>query len=273
MIQHKYLRSVTSLLAMVGMLLLLTLNLTACSDSSTTPDEEPNATAPTLPAVERLTFDLSFFSDSSPAGKASGEHEHFLNAVLRAGVLGTVGAVILTPPVSAFSLALSETPVAEGDGSWVWSYTWTFGEEEVTVVLRGLPDGEQVMWTLGLREGDATEVTEWFYGPTTNNGQAGTWSLRDMNDPEHPVVGEVSWGLLENGVFLQLMGLAENNHGDILRFERHDSLSAIDYTRYEGNTEIHLRWDDDGSGSLTTPDYNGGEPACWDADLVDTVCP
>ena len=273
MINRHSLRSVTGLLALANILLLVTLNLAACSDTSTAPENDPATSAPVLPEAETLSFDFRFFTESDLPAKAAGDHDHFVNAYLRAVVLDAMGRLVLAAPVSAFSAALNTTPVPDEDGSWVWSYDWTDGQEVVTIVLRGLPDGEQVAWSLGLRPSGTDQVFEWFHGTTMDDGQTGHWSFRDLDDPEFPVVGEISWGLLGDGHFLQFLSLEEDSHGDTLRFEDRDPEYAILFTEGLNNQISHIRWNADGSGSLRVPDYNGGLQACWDTYQRNTVCP
>jgi len=273
MINRNSLRSVTGLLALANILLLLALNLAACGETGTAPENDLSATAPVLPEAERLNFDFRFFTESDLPAKADGQYDHFVNAYLRAVVLDAMGRLVLAAPVSAFSAALHTTPVADEDGSWVWSYDWTYGQEIATIVLRGQPDGGQVFWTLGLQPRGSDQVFTWFHGATTNEGRSGHWFFRDLDDPDLPVVGEISWGLLDGGTFLQFLSLEEDSHGDTLRFENRDPDFGILFTEGLGGQESHIRWHADGSGSLRVPDYNGGLPACWDAFQRNTVCP
>ncbi len=272
MINRHSLRSVVGTLALASILFLLALNLTACSDSTTDPVAEENTTAPTLPPADQLVFDFSFFAEPDAAVKADGTYDHFVNAYLRVVVLDAMAHLVLAAPVSAFSAAVNTVPQVEDDGSWVWTYDWIQGSDSVTIVLRGLPVDDTVHWSLGLRPRGSEVTYEWFYGETGSAGQSGLWSFRDLDEPGFPVSGEISWGSVDGGTFLQFHSLEEDSFGDILRFEDRAPDYSVVHTDGLSGISSFIRWNDNGEGSLRVPDYNEGLEACWDQYQQNTVC-
>jgi hypothetical protein len=256
--------------------LLALLPLAGCSDDDPT-GPEPTSRAPELPDPELLTFDFSFFAQAEglETAKAAGEYDNFVNAYLRAVLLDAMAHIVLAPPVSAFALALHTIPSRQDDGSWIWVYTWVNGDEEAQIRLRGLARDASVDWEMrvtALHEDPPLDRTLWFTGTTSDEGDAGAWTFYDVEDPEHPVSGEIAWGDEADGRFLRFTSHEPGEDGDTLTFHDDDPAYAIVYRDLSASNEWFIRWNEDRHGSLLVPDYNGGEEACWDPDLRNVEC-
>lgn len=274
MIHHKTspLRNGFGLIAIVVVLFLLTINLNGCSDSTTSPDTVSSEDPPVLPAAEQLQFDFSFFDNAPQLEKSRGEYDHFVNAYLRTVVLDVMAKLVLAAPVSAFSAAVHTVPVAQNDGAWLWTYEWRHPEGPVDIILRGIPAGEVVEWQLSLRPQGLNESVLWFSGTTNGTGSEGHWEFQDLDNPDHPVSGEIAWGDSDGGSYLEFVCREPDNNGDVLRFNDTDPDFSITFTPGDGSAASFIRWNVSGAGSLLVPDYNDGAEACWGEDLRNIDC-
>lgn len=264
MLFSRSLRSGTGLLAFAALFLLLTLNLAGCSDEDSSPTAITQDQAPVLPNPEVLEFDFSFFDGAAELEKSSsGEYDNFVNAYLRAVVLGAMAKLTLTPPVTVFAVALHTVPVAQEDGAWIWSYGCGGPHQPIRVALRGLPAGDHVQWEMRVGSGYDDPTALWFEGRTSGDGQEGQWLFHDLDDPAQPVCGEIAWGFDSAGHFLQFTSRELESNGDVLRFNDADPYYEINFTPGTGEGESFIRWNASGIGSLQVPDYNGGQEACW----------
>lgn len=256
-------------------LAVLALGAAGCfGDSSTEPTpaaDEP----PALPAAERLTFNLGFFEDN-PVTERSAKR-NFFNAYVRAVTVGAITHLVLTPPITAFSLALNTVPSPQSDGSHIWVYTWVNGSEEAQIRLRGLPIEEgRVEWQLRVTNASSVPPIAnalWFEGETWKDGAEGVWRFYDFEAGSTTAGARLDWGQDKNGEFLRFTDLAENV-GDSLEL-RHEGVEArISYVDADQpDSEWFVRWNEaNGTGSLKAPDYNSGLEACWDERQNDVVC-
>ena len=257
---------------------LLVLLVAGCSDEmpvGPTAGAGDTGVAPVLPAPERLNFDFSFFADNPVMER--GSKRNFFNAYVRAVTVSAITHIVLTPPVLAFSLALHTVPSPQPDGSFIWVYTYVDGDEEAQIRLRGLPDGDRVIWELRIKNLYASPPVDnevWFEGETWSDGDAGFWRFYDFNLPGDPLVARIDWGDDADGEFLRFTDLYENPQ-DTLEYRSHGHLGSITFVDADTpEEEWFIRWNElDGTGSLKAPRYNGGEEACWDENQNDCVCP
>jgi hypothetical protein len=243
-------------------------------DSTTSP--EPADEAPTLPAPERLSFDWSFFDEREATERARSQN-HFFNAYIRAIVVQAVTHFVLTPPVTAFALALHTVPSPQPDGSYLWIYTWAGGDEEAQIRLRGRPLADRVEWELrvtALHANPPLDNELWFEGETWHDADAGFWRFYDFEREGKPAVARIDWGTDHDGSFLRFTDLYENPE-DTLEYRELGELGSITFTDADDSSlSWFIRWNEaDGTGSIQAPDHNGGEEGCWDENQQDTQCP
>jgi len=250
--------------------LILTMALMGCSDDDN--PSAPAAEAPVLPDVAKLTFDFTFFEEAEDLQqmKDFGEYDHFINAYLRVVVLDLVAHLVLAPPVTAFGAALHTIPSLQDDGSWIWVYTHVSGQEEFQIRLRGLPVDDGVDWELRVSLGDLVQAL-WFDGFTRDEGETGSWTFYDLEDPQI-AEGAIAWGDDEAGRFLRFEALAGDDAGNVLEFRDQAPAYSVTYHDAGQDTTLSIDWWQDGHGTMTAPDYNGGQPVCWDTGFRNTTC-
>ncbi len=205
---------------------------------------------PALPDAQQLQFDFTFFDQGESLGagwprssagalsgseKAAGHHDHFFNAYLRAVVLDAMAHMVLAAPVTAFAAAVHTVPEAQADGAWLWTYTWQSGSGPVDILLRGLPTGQVVRWELSLVHGAADQAVLWFSGWSRGAGDQGHFDFQDLDDPQHPLCGEINWGLVDGGTYLEFISHQPDEDGDTLRFTDANPEFSIDFTPGDGS--------------------------------------
>lgn len=267
------LREGTGLLAAASLLFLLAVHVSGCATDDASPTAANAATVPVLPAADQLQFDFSFFDAAAGLDKTTQGHDNFLNAYLRTVVLDAMAKLVLAAPVSAFSAAVHTVPLPQADGSWVWLYTWRQGADQVGIILRGRPSGQVVRWELSLVAKSFPAGVLWFSGTTNGDGSEGRWIFHDLDQADTPISGEINWGRTAAGRYLEFVCLEPGHEEDSLRFQDQNPDFQITFTPGDGAVPSFIRWDVSGAGSLQVPDYNSGQPACWDGDLRDTECP
>lgn len=251
--------------------------LAGCSSETTKP-KEPGA--PALPPSESLSLDLGFFSERQ-ARSASGNETrfNFANAQLRAAVINLAVAVVVTPPALALDAAVHSVPSPQQDGSWIWTYTFVRGQEDVRLQLRGAPGPDQMLWQMRVTAPSADPPLDrvlWFEGTTRRTG-GGEWTLHDLALPGAPAVLEVDYQLATHGDrFLTFTNVkAESPElGDRLTYSEDGADASIDFDDVSAGEEWFIEWDTGtGAGSLQVPGYRDGERSCWDENQNDSACP
>jgi hypothetical protein len=232
----------------------------------------PESKAPALPDTADFSIDFSLFSSPSKAPEAT--QLNFWNAVIRVAVIKTVTDIVLTPPIAAFALAIHSVPTRQPDGSWLWVYTWVYGEEEAQIRLRGEPDDDGSNWELRVTLPDLDVENElWFEGETSRWGEEGHWEFYDFNKPEDPMIGRLEWYTTTTKKEVSFTDLY-TNPGDELTYREGGADRSIDFSDASEAHEWFIRWNvESGRGSLMVPDYNDGHEACWDELHNDVECP
>jgi hypothetical protein len=259
------LRAGTGLMAAAALVFLLLTQLTGCSSYLSSPTAVAAAPPPELPATSQLQFDFSFFAAAHQLDKAAPGYENFLNAYLRTLVLEASARQVMAGPMAAFSAAASIDPIAHENGSWVWLYTWRQGADQTGIILRGRPAGDLVHWEMSILARRDPTGAVWISGTTSGDGSEGNWVFHDLETAGNSVSGEINWG----PSYREFVSLESHNHGNTLRFNDSDPDFSITFSPGDGSSKSFIRWNKSGSGSLRVPDYNGGQEATWNAELLD----
>jgi hypothetical protein len=270
----------------IALMLALAIGLAGCDSDPATPDPNDNAAAPALPDPARLVPDLAFFDHgevlvakgaSGDATAQAASKSNFINAYVRVVVVNALTRLVLTPPVAAFAVALHTIPSLQPDGSWLWVYTYVNGAEEAQIRLRGQVVADRVDWELRVSSNAHEPPFEnvlWFEGSTRRNGDEGHWIFHDPEIAGNPAVGELTWGDDASGEYLTLACVHGTDAGDSLTYRHAAPDCAIIFRDGATSQDWDIRWNEqDGTGSLMVPDYNGGQRACWDERQDDVVCP
>jgi len=275
----------------------LAIVLAGCSgnDTITLPDNNDNG-APALPSVSTMKFELDFFGATAPeldgqslvTGKpsaamlesaAAANRSNWINAFVRALYAQLVTFDALEEPIAAFALAIHSVPQALEDGRYLWTYIYVDKETgvEYSIFLYGLPVGNSVEWTMEVSSNDPAQPLDhfkWFDGTSVET--EGYWQFYEPIDETNGVeVARVDWTDTRalDRLLITVNGVGHENEGDTLEFTETHTEGMIEHYDASEGARCTVRWFADGTGSITCPDYNGGEKACWDEHQRDTVCP
>lgn len=267
--------------------------LAGCSkDSTTAPANDDTATAPQLPPASTMQMQLDFFGVETPnvdagalakttplaylgATATEGDHANFINGFVRALWVQLLIYDALDEPIGAFALAIHSVPQHQEDGSWLWTYIFVDGDVEYSIFLTGTPMTDRVAWRMEVSSNDTETPLDhflWFEGESMKGENDGYWQFYDLDGSRLIRID------YENSPAEHRLTLANNNpgnadEGDTVEFYASPTTGSITFDDASEMFTSEIVWHSDGSGSLTVPDYNGGMPACWDTQQVNTVCP
>lgn len=245
-------------------------------------DKEPVDERPELPPVESMVMDFSDFAE--PAGGAKGTlntYANFTYSYLTVGVMNFAAAIVTVLPLTAYAVALQQTPVYVGDLTWEWSFDFPLNNVNYTATLTGARINNQefsmemviafaaspdtgVKWFDGVVRYDHTRATWTIY----KNGTTGVLEIEwnndfvteeadltyTLTDPEHA----------ENGSYISLAYMSDEF------FDAAYTVSLVaGMTNIEWNTTTI-------EGRVKAPVHFGDDAwHCWDTQangLIDKVC-
>ena len=139
---------------------------------------------PVLPPQESMTIDFSNFvsvkkSADLIAGQKGTENSNWEYAATVAGVWKLILNTTLAVPVTAFKVAVGQTPVYISTKFWQWSYNVTFLNTVYKARLTGLIRSSDVQWKMYITKEGTDSFTDflWFEGTSKLDGTGGQWIL------------------------------------------------------------------------------------------------
>jgi len=281
-----------------GLTLAATLFIAAgCSnDNIVIPDTETGAAgAPQLPAMSTMRLDLDFFGVETPVAdqvsldkgtpsqpmlaEGGGDHENWINAFVRAIFIQLTVLDHLEEPIGAFAYAVHSVPQEVEPGVYLWTYIFVDGPIEYSVFLYGTPVAAQVQWRMEVSSNNPEQILDhfvWFDGRTNNDESGGYWQFYEPTDESNGIASvRIDWsnGPLQNQLIIAVNGIGHEDEGDTVTFTETPTSGAIDFYDAGLAEQSNISWRADGTGSITVPDYNDGNIACWDQEQRNTVCP
>lgn len=276
-------------------------SFTACSKDSIDL-MSANDDAPQLPSQSTMLLDLSFFgvddikSASQQSAQAdamlasAGNHSNWIQAVVRVIFLQLSLYDALEEPVGAFAAAINAVPQAQSDGSYLWTFIFVDEGVEYGIFLYGIQVGNRVEWRMEVSSNNPTMPLDhfvWFDGESMIDESGGYWQFYMPVDETAamaagasmtggvPVV-RMDWehnGPKDNALTIVNNQPGGEDEGDRLEFRETPGIGTIDFDDAGTGEHHNIAWLYNGSGSITVPDYNNGETACWDIHQENTMCP
>jgi hypothetical protein len=242
---------------------------------------------PVLPPQESMLIDFSNFVSAKKSieilpGNKGTENSAWEYAATVAAAWRIIIGANLVVPVTAFKLAVNQTPVFISTKTWQWSYSVNVGADTYSARLTGLIRSTDVQWKMYISRTGTGAFAEfvWFEGTSKIDGTGGQWILyKDVVSPETllqidwtktgSTVGYVKYSYVKNDAFLNSFieyGLTANALNAYYTVHYFNGVKFSD-VNVEWNTTTH-------NGRLKTVDYLGDDNwYCWDSNKVNTVCP
>lgn len=254
------------------------LSVTGCDSSG--PDDGPgDGAAPPVLAPSAFWFDGSL-----PGGTANahgGAGEHFVQAAARVTIVSAAVGVHLLIPHAATAQATQVQPRVEA-GTWIWENTIHPNGTAVTFRLEGTPEGQEVEWRMLISSanlgGEAYDAFELYDATTALDGRSGTWRLYYKIDGARTHVLSAGFQAMSSAGGSVTFTVPPSNpnpaaRGAEVAYSADGGARLFDYREaQEGRTHL-VEWDAiTHAGALTAWNYNGGNRACWDADLQNVAC-
>jgi hypothetical protein len=242
---------------------------------------------PVLPPAESMTIDFSNFASAKKSlevmpGTKGTENSNWEFAATVASLWKQIINLTLIVPVSAYKIAVNQTPVFVSGKTWQWSYDVTIASVVYKARLTGEIRASDVQWKMYITRTGTGGFDEflWFEGTSKSDGSAGQWTLNQ--DPQAPVsflqidwaktssvVGNIKYTYLKNDAFKTSYieyGLTSN------------ALNAYYTVHYYNGvkfSDVNIEWNTTTkNGHVKSVDYLGDASwYCWDSNRVNTVCP
>ncbi|MDH3215455.1 MAG: hypothetical protein OEN01_04080 [Candidatus Krumholzibacteria bacterium] len=269
-----------------------------CSDDDDSLSN-PAPGSPALPSMSTMTMDLSFFGiggvGAAPAAAelpvATGTKTNWINAATRALFVQLTFYDAFEEPIAAFAAAAHSIPQQQADGSWLWTFIFVEDEIDYGIFLYGQVVDDHVAWRMEVSNNNPALPLDhfvWFDGESMLDDTAGFWQfympvlsppvLADIVSAATPGLQSVrmDWqnvGIGEHGLNVLVNEVGSAEEGDVLAFYQSPTASTIGYHDEDMQEDHNITWYPDGSGSITVPDYNNGQSACWDVGQEDIACP
>jgi hypothetical protein len=279
------------------------LSFVSCSDEDDSVSN-PTAGAPTLPGMSTMAMDLSFFGiggvgasargdvQGETDGSGSGSKTNWIAAAVRVLYVQLSFYDAFEEPIGAFAAAINSIPQHQEDGSWLWTFIFVEDQIDYGVFLYGLVVDDHVEWRMEVSSTDPAFVLDhfvWFDGQSQLDDSFGYWqfytavltppsSARIYMAEMTPGIPSIRMDWQNVGPGIHTLSVAVNevgsaDEGDILAFHESPTVSTIGYHDEDLQENHTVTWYADGTGSITAPDYNNGQTACWDTNQEDVTCP
>ena len=262
---------------LVGMLIsgLILVSFAGCSEDE---KEKIVNQPPSLPPDSSMSIDFSTFGGGKLAPGAPVPGKNFRNASGRVLLLDVAVIVTLAPSVTVFKAAKNTTPIEQEDGSWLWSYTFTYLGNEFKANLTGRMQGDKTLWSM-----KATCLTlktplnnfEWYTGDCPLDNKSGKWQYYDYLEPSaDKLIGTIEWSATGNKskIIFSSTNPKSDVFNDILTYSVEGTTASISYYDDSEKITADITWDIvTSAGSIKVPGYNNGERAYWDKNKQDTA--
>jgi hypothetical protein len=250
---------------------------------------EKKGNPPTLPPVESMSIDFSDFVATMKSGQINTdikavENTNWTVAATVAGWWNSLIAVELIVPVTAFEIAVNNSPTYLDKKTWQWKYSVDVVGSTYTARLTGQIGSNDIKWEMYISKQGVGSYAEflWYEGTTALDGKSGTWTIKASHADQTPVL-EIEWtksgeaiGTIKytyiypgqfNGSFIEY-GLTSNTLNAYYTVHSYvpAKLKMVD-VNIEWSTSAH-------NGRVKAIDYfQDSNWYCWDGNGNDIVCP
>jgi hypothetical protein len=253
--------------------------------------ESQNAAAPSLPAMESYMMPFDGFEDADTSDLAPGAsgarnfdtHFHWFYSVSNIVLWNTVVTLNMVIPVKAFAEAFNQDPEFQGNGIWLWAYSYNESNKTYNVELTGqFVNTTEVQWDMYISQKNGFSKIHWFTGTIATDGSKGKWTLNFQPDTPAPYL---SIDYQDNAAgapgHIRFTNINETSadRGDYIEYREYDDNSVefdrgYDVYRAQDDNLLQIEWNHaDDAGRVKDPkQFNNSNWHCWDTDFVDVDC-
>ena len=251
--------------------LVIAAHLILISNCDKNPEEPEKKEPPTLPPASSMTVDFSTFTTGGGLAKSTRSQQHFATAAVTVLLVNAWVGVGLSVPVFLFAQAINTTPVLETDGKFHWRYTSKFALVQYSTDLVGWIDTEAKVsrWEMYVSAGKQLNHFKYYDGYAALDLQSGQWIFYREAAPDsgRPMI-QLDWQISSDTVrTLTFTNVLKGNsgQGDVLAYNVNGRELSMAYTDASENTTATIYWDAiTTAGCIEAPNYNDGQPGCWD---------
>lgn len=241
---------------------------------------------PILPPEESFVIDFSNFEAGKSADFSSFnkgvENSNWEFSVLVTGYFRILTASTLVVPISAFNVAVDQTPTWLEEKTWQWSYSVTVASVTYKARLVGLIRTSDVQWKMYVTKEGTGGFAEflWFEGTSKLDGTGGSWTLNESAAVQQPLL-QVDW--TKTGISVGTIKYTYTKTGSFknsyIEYGKttgtYDSNYSINYYNGTAFSEMDVEWSsDDSNGRVMCPLWFGDSSwHCWNSNLANIVCP
>ena len=274
-------------LPVLVLMILFGVLLVGCGKDATTKPSTPSVGRPDLPPTDSWNFDLSFFSQQvEPMVLGEGGNvadpipSNYANAVARVAFVDLVAVSALTPPYLAFCSAVHATPVADGDSTYLWTYSWADStDHNLQIHLRGRVRPDHVEWSLRVTAPDANPPLHdflWYTGQSSRTSFTGYWIFNNDVEDQPVEAARIDWTCTAPRARVLTyanIDATSPGYGDTLTYTAAGDDGSLTFHDASLGLDSFIDWNVlTGAGSMQVPDYNGGATACWDGQHENIDC-
>lgn len=241
---------------------------------------------PVLPPAESMLIDFTNFASAKKSadlisGQKGTQNSNWEYAAFVAGFWKVIININLAVPVTAYNIAINQSPVFISTKTWQWSYNVTYSNVTYKARLTGLIRSGDVQWKMYITREGTGGFAEflWFEGTSKLDGTGGQWIL--YQNALSPVaylqidwtksgtsVGYIKYTYVKADGFLNSFieyGLTSSDLNAYYTIHYYNGVKFSD-VNVEWNSTTH-------NGHVKSVDYLGDSNwYCWDSNKVNTIC-
>jgi hypothetical protein len=218
-----------------------------------------------------FALDASRMTDTGVEGRSDNPYANVLAGAIASTSAYAITVGVFAPPAIAIGLVAEGQVHRVAENVWQVQRTVPVGGQQVTGTFTVAWVAVGWLAEMRLKTEDGTWNDDlWFTGFVGPQGGIAWWDLYDRGD----LVGVIEWlGDGQGNAHLGLSALDGPHAGSgISWLFTEEGVARVDAV--DGVTEEHawVQHNADDSGEVRLPEFNEGEPACWDVDLTNTPC-
>ena len=244
--------------------------------------------APKLPPLETFVMPFAGFekADTNELGGGSNArnlptYQNWFHAATHVVVWNSILTVSMVVPVASFAEAFNHEPEFQGNGIWLWDYSYTVDGRTYHAELTAQFTSEtEIEWNMDIEQEGGFSKVRWYTGTTRTDGRKGSWTLYHMpNNPQPLVSIEYEGDADDKNASIRYTNIIPDHrdNGDYIEFRRHDDQTydrAYDVYRAASDHLMEIQWHEANHFGRVKDEHRFGseEWQCWNGEFIDTDC-